>query len=346
MLRQLRADWGEGLYLIGSHTDGNFAPLAFCDLAETEPVGLSPEAYVDWCLGFCERNRVDAFIPGRLRDRIADRRADFAAVGTGLVVAGDGDTLRLLEDKGRFLSQLPDGVPVHSFRRVRTWTEFSDAAAEIGKSGQRVCFKPAVGTFGLGFHIIDDGLTARKRLFGAVPYRISSSELCGILDTGEPFPELLVMEYLGGSEFSVDVLAHEGEVLAMVCRRKPFNGRLKVAGTSRMSVVREGQCQILAREPQIEQMVRKLAAHFRFGGIFNAQFRSPAELPERPHLLEINGRMSGGLPYVGLSGLNLVLLAIRIALRKPGEAMPEIPVPQLPLKVREKPEMCIMEEKI
>ncbi len=39
--------------------------------------------------------------------------------------------------------------------------------------------------------------------------------------------------------------------------------------------------------------------------------------------------MSGGLPYIGLSGLNLVLLAICIALRKPGEAMPEIPVPLL-----------------
>jgi hypothetical protein len=346
VLRQLRDDWGAGLFLIGSHTDGNFAPLAFCDLAETEPVGLSPEAYVDWCLGFCERNRVDAFIPGRLRDRIADRRADFEAVGTGLVVAGDGDTLRLLEDKGRFLSQLPDGVSVHSFRRVRTWMEFSDAAAEIGKSGHRVCFKPAVGTFGLGFHIIDDGLTARTRLLGGDTHRISTAELRGILDTGEPFPELLVMEYLDGCEFSVDVLAHEGEVLAMVCRRKPFNGRVRVAGTSRMSRIREGQCQLLAREPVIEEMVRKLAAHFHLRGIFNVQFRSPAEIPEKPHLLEINGRMSGGLPYIGLSGLNLALLAIRIALRKPGDPLPEIPVPKLPLRVREASEVFAEEDKI
>lgn len=346
VVHQLRRDWEGGLFLIGSHTDANFAALNCFDLSEIEPVEISPNAYADWCIGFCIRNQVDVFIPGRYRDVIADRQADFKANGIGLVVAGDGEIIRLFEDKGRFLSQVPEGIPVHEFRRVRTWAEFSDAAEEISKSGHRVCFKPAVGTFGLGFHIIDDGLTARKRLLGAVPYRISSSELRGILDTGEPFPELLVMEYLGGSEFSVDVLAHEGEVLAMVCRRKPFNGRLRVAGTSRMSVVRERQCQILAREPQIEQMVRKLAAHFRLGGIFNAQFRSPAELPERPHLLEINGRMSGGLPYVGLSGLNLVLLAIRIALRKPGEAMPEIPVPQLPLKVCEKPEMCIMEEKI
>jgi ATP-grasp in the biosynthetic pathway with Ter operon len=346
VLRQLRDDWGAGLFLIGSHSDGNFAPLAFCDLAETEPVGLSPEAYVDWCLGFCERNRVDAFIPGRLRDRIADRQADFEAAGTGLVVAGDGDTLRLLEDKGRFLSQLPDGVSVHSFHRVRTWMEFSDAAAEIEKSGHRVCFKPAVGTFGLGFHIIDDELTARTRLLGGDTHRISTAELLGILDTGEPFPELLVMEYLDGSEFSVDVLAHEGEVLAMVCRRKPFNGRVRVAGTSRMSRIREGQCQLLAREPVIEEMVRKLAEHFHLRGIFNVQFRSPAEIPEKPHLLEINGRMSGGLPYIGISGLNLALLAIRIALRKPGDPLPEIPVPKLPLRVREASEVFAEEDKI
>ena len=88
-------------------------------------------------------------------------------------------------------------------------------------------------------------------------------------------------------------------------------------------------------------MVRKLAAHFRLGGIFNAQFRSPAQLPEKPHLLEINGRMSGGLPYVGLSGLNLALWAIRIALLKSDEPLPEIPLPQLPLKVRERSEILI-----
>lgn len=345
VIHQLRADWGKGLYLIGSHTDGNFAPLKCFDCAETEPVGLSPKVYTDWCIGFCKLNRVDVFVPGRHRDVIADRRADFTAIGTGLVLAGDGATLRLLEEKGRFLSQVPEGVPVHEFCRVRTWAEFAEAASKIRKDGHRVCFKPAVGTFGLGFHIIDDGLTARKRLLAGETHRISTAELRGILDTGEPFPELLVMEYLDGSEFSVDVLAHEGEVLAMVCRRKPFNGRVRVAGTSKISRIREGQCQLLAREPVIEEMVRKLAAHFHLRGIFNVQFRSTAEIPEKPHLLEINGRMSGGLPYIGLSGLNLALLAIRIALRKPGDPLPEIPVPKLPLRVREASEVFAEEDK-
>jgi len=150
------------------------------------------------------------------------------------------------------------------------------------------------------------------------------------------------MEYLDGSEFSVDTLAHEGRVMAMVCRRKAFNGRVRVEGTSRISRIREGQSQLLAEEPHIEEMVRKLVERFNLGGIFNVQFRSPAVVPEKPCLLEINGRMSGGLPYIRLSGLNLVKHAIQIAMRKPGEPLPEIPAPALPLRVREETQVSAM----
>ena len=336
VLLQLRADWGSGLFLIGSHTEADFAPLTACDLALTEPVGLDAAGYVEWCLAFCLENRVDVFIPGRMREDIADRRADFSAQGTALVVAGDGGTLKLLEDKGRFLENLPEGVPSHAFHRVRNWTEFSAACLALENEGRRVCFKPATGTFGLGFHIIDNSLSPLKRLMRSEGHRIAMDELRGILEGIGQFPEMLVMEYLDGSEFSVDVLAHEGEVLAMVCRRKPFNGKVRINGTSSMERVREGQSQLLNREPEIEEMIRKLARHFHLGGLFNAQFRSPAVRPEKPRILEINGRMSGGLPYIALSGLNLPLLAIRVAMRQPGEPMPEIPAPQLPLRVQER----------
>ena len=176
-------------------------------------------------------------------------------------------------------------------------------------------------------------------------HRISMEELRGILEPLGSFPEILVMEYLDGSEFSVDVLASEGEVLAMVCRRKPFNGKVRESGGSRLKSIREGQAQLLAREPEIEEMVRKLARHFHLGGIFNAQFRSPALRPEKPCILEINGRMSGGLPYIALSGVNIPLLAIRMAMRKPGDPMPEIPEPSLPLRVQESSDVCVATQK-
>jgi hypothetical protein len=342
VLRQLRADWGNGLFLLGSHTDLDFGPLAECDAVVLEPTGLSEAEYVDWCLDLCLRQRIDVFVPGRMREAIADRLADFEAHGTRLIVAGDGATLHLLEDKGRFLECLPDGVRAHRFERVRTWEEFSAACEVLEDAGLPACFKPAVATFGEGFYVIDDALSPLRRLLRSEAHRISKAELKYVLAAAGKFPELLVMEYLGGSEFSVDTLAENGQVVAMVCRRKPMNGRVRLAGTSRTEHVRDGQCQVLAREPEIEEMVRILTRHFRLGGLFNVQFRSRAERPERPCLLEINGRMSGGLPYVGLSGLNLPLLAIRLAMRPPGAQIPEIPLPNLPLRVRDRAEVFVM----
>lgn len=342
VLRQLREGWGRGLVLIGSHTRADFGPLSECSVVELEPEGLSAAAYVSWCLDFCQRQRVRVFIPGRMKEDIADRRADFEALGTRVILAGDGTTLRLLEDKGRFLEQVPAGVRLHRFCRVNTWEAFEAACFELEQEDLPVCFKPASGIFGLGFYVLDETLTPLKRLLRSEGHRISKSELKEILKPAQTFPELLVMEYLGGAEFSVDVLAEAGEVRAMVCRRKPLNGRIRIRGASRTELVAEGMSQVMAREPEVEAMVRVLVAHFQLGGLLNVQFRCRAERPEQPCLLEINGRMSGGLPYIALSGLNLPLLAVKAALRSTGDPWPEIPVPQLPLRVQERSEMFVM----
>lgn len=342
MLRQLRLDWGSGLVLIGSHTRADFGPLSECSIVELEPDGLSSTAYVSWCLDFCRLQRVQVFVPGRMKMDIADHRAAFEALGTRLIVAGDGATMQLLEDKGRFLEQVPAGVRLHRFSRVRSWAEFAVACADLERDGLTVCFKPATGIFGLGFHVLDEGMTSLKRLLHSEAHRISKSELRAVLEPAAIFPELLVMEYLGGAEFSVDVLAEAGEVKAMVCRRKPLNGRIRIDGTSRTELVAEGTSQLMAREPEVEAMVRLLVAHFQLGGLINVQFRCRAQRPEQPCLLEINGRMSGGLPYVGLSGLNLPLLAVKAALRGAGDPWPEMPEPRLPLRVQERSEMFVM----
>ena len=125
VLRQLRQGWeneDSDLVILGSHSQRGFGPFVECDITETEPA-LSDADYVEWCLDFCRRYEVDVFVPGRQRETIADRVADFGSAGVRLVIAGDGDTLRLLEDKGRFLEALPPGVRAHRFERVQTWAE-------------------------------------------------------------------------------------------------------------------------------------------------------------------------------------------------------------------------------
>jgi len=342
VFRQLRAGWGPSLTLIGSHTQLDFGPLSECDLVEVEPSGVGEMQYVAWCLDFCTRHRVDVFIPGRMREVIAEHRVEFAGRGTQIIVAGTGAVMRLLEDKGRFLEQVPSGVTVPRFLRVRTWAQFQAARDALLAEGLRVCFKPSTSVFGLGFYVLDDSLTPLRRLLNSEGHRISSAELGGVLESAGEFPELLVMEYLNGGEYSVDVLAQRGRVLALVSRRKPYNGRVSIAGTSRTERVEEGQSQTLAPAPKVEQMVRLLVSHFELDGLLNVQFRSRAIQPESPQLLEINGRMSGGLPYIGLTGLNLPSLAVQFALHKPGEPLPRIPEPALPIRVQERSEVFIM----
>jgi len=333
VLRLLRDGWDDGdLIIFGSHTQRRFGPFVECDLTEIEP-DLNGEEYVQWCLDFCNRHQIDVFVPGRQRDVIADHAADFGRSGVRLIVCADGDTLRLLEDKGRFLESLPADVITHRYERARTWGECEAALERISAEGCRLCMKPTRGTFGIGFHILNDQISPLRRLLSSESCGISHRELVSILKEAEEFPELLVMEYLDGPELSVDILASSGAVVAMMVRRKPFSGRIQVSSTSRTEWIDEGPFQVLDRHPEVEAIARRLVAHFHLGGLLNIQFRSRAKQPEDYCVLEINGRMSGGLSYVGLSGLNLPVLAVKMALLEAGDSWPEVLEPRLPVRI-------------
>lgn len=314
VIRGLRDASGIGAFVMLSNASRDFGAKIDCDLFEREPHGLDPARYIEWCADFCRRHGVDVFIPSRRRDLIADHRLVFESVGVRLVLAGDGPTLRLLEDKARFVRELPTDVSAPWTRAVTDVGAFRSAIAEVRATGRVPCFKPARSIFGLGFHRIDDRMTPLRRLLASEPVRISELEAVAILATAPVFPDLLVMEYLDGAEFSVDVAAKDGQAIAQVVRRKPFSGNVSFESESATRFVSGGRSQVIAREPEIERMVTSLVGHFHLGGICNVQFRTAATVPERPKVLEINGRMSGGLGYAALAGVDLVRIAIESVL--------------------------------
>ena len=107
------------------------------------------------------------------------------------------------------------------------------------------------------------------------------------------------MQYLPGPERSVDCLAHDGELVCCVVRRKPMG-------------IEGGQ--MLEDNPAIEETVRRLTRHFRLGGVFNIQFRDDAGTP---YLLEINPRLSGGLHYACSVRRRVPVLGGALALGRP-----------------------------
>ncbi len=303
-------------HVLCSHTNREFVGFEPAMERFLEPSGLPSQEYVQYCLKFCTDNAVDVFVPGRSRIALAAQRNDFEKIGVRLLVPGSTETLRLFEDKAKFYERLTPAIaPAPRFIVVRNAVEFADAVSTLKAEGCEVCFKPAASTGGLGFRILDDGRSDLRNLFGGENIRITTVLATHILAQKEKFRPLLVMEYLSGAEYSVDCLASSGHLLCAVPRRKP---------------TRIGGAQFLENRPELITLSANTATAFKLDGIFNVQVRY---LKSVAKVLEINARMSGGICFACLSGVDLPAWAIAIAA---GTTSPsEIPQPQLGLAVHQ-----------
>lgn len=299
--------------ILCSHTNPDFPGLRVADAFEVEPRHLGEEKYLDYCLAFVRRHRVDVFIPGKNLGPIVKARRAFEDRGVRLVAAADADTLALLENKGElYRATGPAVVPLPDYRVVRDLAGFDAAYAELRKRHPRVCFKPCVSLFGLGFRIVSEGGSDLDRLLGGDVLKLGLKQARRLLGERPRFRDLMVMEYLAGRERSVDCLGRNGELVRAVVRLKPSG---------------EGG-QLIEDNPRVEELARRVTAHFRLDGLYNVQFRDRGDAP---YLMEVNPRMSGGLHFACLSGVALPYWAVRLAL---GTARPEdVPRPKTGIRV-------------
>lgn len=295
--------------LLCTHPRRHYPGRKYADVFEPETDNLPEADYVAHCLDIARRHEVKLFLPGRQVFGIVKARPLFEALGTRIVAAANPATLALLGNKARFYRDLA-GFDVHvpDYAVVSDLAGFDAAWSRMRSRHDWLCYKPAVSVYGLGFHVIIDRSepAPQARVPGVEPHLLLTlDEARTRFAQQKTCADLLVMPYLPGPEWSVDCLARDGELLRAIVRRK---GR--------------GE-QLIDDQPDIVAAVRRLTRHFRLENLFNVQFR---QAHGKPYLLEINPRMSGGLPLACESGLNLPLWAIRLAM---GTAHPEdIPEPR------------------
>ncbi len=280
--------------LICTHTQANAAAFLAADERYLEPNGLSEQDYLEWCVAFCRQHNIQLFWPGKAAALISKHHFLFQAIGVQVLSVADFDTLTLLHDKAKFYTALPVNVAqTMDFIAVNNGEEFDSAVAKLSLKHQTLCVKPAVSVFGLGFRILDAQRDSITQLLEGIEYQIPLQELRhGLVNTPE-FDTLLVMEHLGGPEWSVDCAGRHGELLCAVQRKK---SQLPGGG------------QIIDDNAEIDGMVTRLTAHYRLNGLFNIQFK---EGVEGVRLLEINPRPSGGFGMACLSGANLAQIALQ-----------------------------------
>lgn len=293
--------------LLASHSDPRAAVLDAADTALVEPrIDRSTEAgvaaYVDFCLDVCRGHAVDLFVVQRARSAVAARAAEFAHAGTRLAVAGPPATLALLYDKSAFYpAALAAGIPMPWTATIGDVAGFDAALASLAARGLEACIKPPRGVFGAGFWHLDAAAPLFATLMDPERRRIAPNAVRAAIAGAAPL-DLLVMEHLGGTEWSVDCLCRDGRTIVAVARRKL------------------GRAQSLETEGPALELAARAVAHFRLSGLINVQCRAAGSGDRDVRLLEINPRMSGGCLYTRYSGVNLPWWHIALELGLASEA--------------------------
>lgn len=295
VFRNLRQSTPTGeVILICTHTHSTAAAFLAADESYLEPAGLIGQAYLEWCVEFCHQHDINLFWPGKEAALISKYHVLFQAIGVQVLSVADYDTLTLLQDKAHFYADLsPEVAESMDFIAVNNRYEFDSAVTKLSVKHERLCVKPAVSVFGLGFRILDTQRDSITQLLKGVEYRIPLQELRQGMNNTPQFNTLLVMEHLAGPEWSVDCAGRQGKLLCAVQRKK-----------SQLA----GHGQTIGNNLEIHGMVTRLTGCYRLNGLFNIQFK---EGVNGPRLLEINPRPSGGFGMACLSGANLAHIALQ-----------------------------------
>lgn len=283
-----------GDYHIVCSSTNPYAP-AFLAAHESaiEPSGLKGEAYLDWCLDFCRENSIGIFVPGKEASLVSAARGRFAAQGTRVLCTASQEVLHVLHDKARFYQTVDLKLaPPAAFRVVENVEQFDAAYRELREVHAKLCIKPSVSVYGLGFSVVDEERSCAQLLLEGVQYHIGLDDLRRGFAAMDGFRTMLVMEYLDGHEYSVDCVGDNGRLVCAIPRKKAL-----VAG----------QWQTIDMRGDILESTRQLTAAYGLNGVFNVQFR---EGQNGLGLLEINPRMSGGIAMACLAGPNLPYLAL------------------------------------
>lgn len=321
ILRLIRAGDAEGrFFLLCTHDNPEFVAFAAADAREVEPAsGTDDAAYVDYCLDVCRRHGVTLFWPGRKTAALLRAERRFAREGVRLLACASPAVLEVLEHKGVFYDALRDAdLPLPRYRRVATPEAFRGAVRQLRAElpeKRMLCFKPARGLYGQGFHILDESAGSPPDALFSGGVRLAPDAVERLLQGVAAFQETLVMEYLEGPEYSVDCLALDGRLVRATVRRKPE---------------RPGGCEVLEYRPALENVAARLTRRFQLTGIFNLQARDGDGVTK---VLEINPRMAGGLYYSCLGGVNYPYWRLRLACDPAAEKA--LPAQKLGLKTHQ-----------
>lgn len=269
--------------------------------------------YADVLLDICKKEKVDIFFPQMSAELpvLLENISRFDDAGIKVSITRN-DSLYIANNKLKLFEFMKENkIPVSKFAVISSLDDFDKAIREVGYPEKPVCVKLTESSGARGVRVIDDS-KSRYHIFAHEKpdsFYISYEDMKKTLEDADEFPELMVMEYLSGDEYDVDLIADNGKVLYMAGRRNPVMV---------MSITQES---VLEKNEEAYRIAEQVVEKLCLDGVIGIDYKFAEDGSCR--LLEINPRIDATVSIFAAGGLNLPYLQVKHLL---GEELPEVEV--------------------
>jgi len=297
-LRKSAEEDNKKLFIIGINAQKNAVGSFFVDKNFIVPNGDSVN-YIPTLFKIAKENKIDIIIPCSDEEllSISKEKKNFMKDNI-MPICSNYDIIHKSNDKGLMLQYLKKyKIPYPKFCIPKNIEEVVKFSRAVEYPHKPFIVKPRIARGGRGFRIIKEEFDFLKdRTCNA----IKLAYFLDILKKYKKFPNIVLMEYLPGEEFSVDSLAYHGQAIYIMPRK-----RIKALGGP--SIIGE-----TVKNNEIKNMVEKAIRIFGFHLNVNIQLK----YSERniPLIFEINPRISGTIVANDAAGIDLLYYGIKLAL--------------------------------
>lgn len=272
---------------------------------------VSHHSYIDTILEICKNEKVDIYFPSISAEvtKVADRRQEFEDLGVKVSISN----LRSVEIANNKLLTYQTlekaGIPVPKYYAVRSSEDFVNGCKYMGYPDKPVCLKIVDGSGSRGVRIIDANKSRYDIFANEKPnsFYTSYEDMLSILRSASKLKEMMLVEFMHGPEYTVDLLADKGNVLYI-------GGR--VNEKSLMSIAMES---VVKKDEAAFKIAKDVVRLLEMDG--NIGFDFMRNEFEDPVLMDINPRTTATISLFAAAGLDLRYLRMKQLL---GEEMPKV----------------------
>lgn len=312
MIRCLKENGERNIRVVGVDMDDDPTTQYLVDAFYRVPAASAPE-YCDILLDICRKEKVDIYFPNISAEvsAVVARQGDFDQIGVKLSVS-NLESIEISNNKLRAYEVLKTAeIPVPEFYPVHSVEDFIAGCEQMGYPNKSVCLKVVDGSGSRGVRIIDSRVSRYDIFAHQKPnsFYTSYEDMLSVLKTASKLDEMMLVECMHGPEYTVDLLAADGEVVYIA-------GRENV--DSLMSIAQKS---IVKRDDVAYHTATHIVKALKMSG--NVGFDFMRNDAGEAVLMDINPRITATVSVIAAAGLNLIYMRIKQLL---GEELPEVKI--------------------